>query len=105
MLKFRLAAIGDEGLLFLHRMGSNRPARYFRATLDLVIYPAGASFGSEIARIENNGVMTANGHVSFHQYDPDQYQGDALRAALEEYGDAREAATAAKLEKRKAGRA
>jgi hypothetical protein len=102
MPKFKLQEIGDEGLLFLHRMGSDKPARYYRATLDLVSYPGGASFGSEIARIENNGVQTAAGHCSFHQYDPARYVGDALRAALEEYGDAREAATAAKLAKRKA---
>lgn len=102
MPKFKLAEIGDEGLLFLHRMGSQKPARYFRATLDLVAYPAGSSFGTEIARIENDGVQTANGHCSFHQYDPDNYRGTMLRSALEVYGDQREAELAAKVARRKA---
>jgi len=113
MPKFRYQAIGDEGVAFLQMMGSKQPGRYFRAVEMLVSY-APFSVGEVLQHLDANGVgagatykgdgvppATHGRHL--YSYDPDSYAGSAaLRAALEEYGDLREAEMKAKAARRKA---
>jgi len=101
MPKFKFSEVGLPGVAFLQAMGSRQPGRYFRAVDALVSY-AGSSVGEVLQDLDANGFDYAGQHWTLYTFDPDTYVGDALRAALEEYGDAREAATAAKLAKRKA---
>lgn len=93
MAKFAYSDIGDDGVRFLFAMGSRRPGRYFRAVDALVHYGS-----KSVAEVLQN--LDAAGGL--YQYDPDSYTGAPLRAALEQYGDAREAELAAKAARRKA---
>lgn len=98
MPKFSYNEIGDEGVAFLHIMGSQKPARYWRAVEGLVNY-GGTSFGQVIQNIDANGIQPGGRHL--YSYDPATYAGSALRAALEDYGDAREAELKRKAEARR----
>ena len=101
MPTFTHKGICAAGVAFVQAMGSRKPGRYFRAVDTIIRYP-GSSVGEVLQDLDANGFDYAGQHWTLYTFDPDTYVGDALRAALEEYGDAREAATAAKLAKRKA---
>lgn len=103
MKKVDYKEIGREGVAFLQSMGSRNPGRYFRAVEVLVSY-GGTTVGEVLQDLDANGFEYNGQHWSLYTFDPDTYRGEALRAALEEYGDAREAELAAKQAKRRAGR-
>lgn len=113
MPKFRYSEIGDEGVAFVQMMGSKYPGRYFRA-VEMIISYAPYTVGEVLQHLDANGIgqgatykgdgippATQGRHL--YSYDPNTYNGSAaLAAALEEYGDAREAELAAKKARRKA---
>lgn len=100
MPKFKHSEIGDAGVAFVYAMGSRQPGRYFRAVDSIINYP-GSSVGEVLQHLDANGFEYAGHHWTLYTFDPDTYTGAALRAALEEYGDAREAEIAAKKAKRR----
>lgn len=116
MPKFRYQEIGDEGVAFVQQMGSRNVGRYFRAVDTLISYTP-FTVGEILQHLDANGIGQGATYKGdgvppavhgrhLHSYDPDTYTGSAaLRAALEEYGDQREAELAAKAARRKRGRA
>lgn len=100
MPKFTYQEIGREGLAFLHGMAMRQPGRYFRAESDMVNYP-GTSVGEALQDLDANGLEVGGAHFTLYTYDPDSYPEGMLRAALEEYGDRREADLAAKRARRR----
>lgn len=101
MPKFSHKEIGLPGVAFVQAMGSRFPGRYFGAVERIISYP-GSSVGEVLQDLDANGLDYGGQHYTLYTFDPDVYAGPALRAALEEYGDAREADAAAKKARRKA---
>lgn len=104
MPTFTYKEVGAAGVAFVQSMGSRKPGRYFGAVERLIRYP-GSSVGETLQDLDANGFDYAGQHWTLYTFDPDLYVGDTLRAALEEYGDQREADAAAKKAKRRGGRA
>lgn len=101
MPTFTHTEVGLPGVAFVQSMGSRKPGRYFGAVERIIRYP-GSSVGEVLQDLDANGFDYQGAHHTLYTFDPDTYVGVALRAALEEYGDAREADAAAKKAKRKA---
>lgn len=99
MPKFKFSEIGPAGVTFLRASGS-RNNRYFGADEALVSY-TGSSHGEELQHIDANGFEYKGQFYTLYTFDPDLYEGATLRAALEDYAVAREAAIAARRARRR----
>lgn len=91
--KLRFSEIGDNGVRYLFTMGGRNPVRYFGAADRIVTY-GNTSFAEVIQRLDAEGGL--------YQFDPASYTNQTVIAALEQYGDDRQAELAAKAAKRKA---
>ncbi len=95
MAKFPFSQIGNAGVAYLLTLSERNGPRYLHAAEELVSY-AGTTYAAVAQDLAAN-------HVALrYNTDPEHMPvSDELKAAAESYGDAREAAQAAKKARRK----